>query len=159
LTQIELTTHINAPIERCFYMARSIDLHLISTQQTGEQAIAGRTSGLIEPGETVTWRAKHFGVWQTLTSKVTEFNYPYSFTDEMVSGAFKSFRHEHIFTAINKQTVMRDIFVFESPYGIIGEWVNYLFLGRYMSNLLEKRNRVIKDVAENDKSVKSSSNQ
>ena len=159
MTQIELTTHINAPVERCFDMARSIDLHLISTQQTGEQAIAGRTSGLIEPGETVTFRAKHFGVWQTLTSKVTEFNYPYSFTDEMVSGTFKSFRHEHIFTAINNQTVMRDIFVFESPFGTMGEWVNYLFLGRYMSNLLEKRNRVIKDVAENDKSVKSSSNQ
>jgi ligand-binding SRPBCC domain-containing protein len=159
MTQIELTTHINAPIGRCFDMARSIDLHLISTQQTREQAITGRTSGLIELGETVTWRAKHFGVWQTLTSKVTEFDYPYSFTDEMVSGAFKSFRHEHIFIPINNQTVMRDIFVFESPYGIIGEWVNYLFLGRYMSNLLEKRNRVIKETAENDKSVKSSSNQ
>jgi ligand-binding SRPBCC domain-containing protein len=150
LTQIELATHINAPIERCFDMARSIDLHLISTQQTGEQAVAGRTSGLIELGESVTWRARHFGVWQTLTSKVTEFNYPYSFTDEMVKGAFKSFRHEHIFIAINGQTVMRDIFIFESPFGIIGEWANYLFLGKYMSSLLEKRNRVIKETAENN---------
>jgi ligand-binding SRPBCC domain-containing protein len=150
MTQIELTTHINAPIDRCFDMARSIDLHLISTRQTGEQAIAGRTSGLIELGESVTWRAKHFGVWQTLTSKVTEFNYPYSFTDEMVTGAFKSFRHEHIFIAINNQTVMRDIFIFESPFGIIGEWANYLFLGRYMSNLLEKRNSVIKETAESN---------
>ncbi|TWJ03448.1 ligand-binding SRPBCC domain-containing protein [Mucilaginibacter frigoritolerans] len=148
MTQIELTTHINAPIERCFDMARSIDLHLISTQQTREQAIAGRTSGLIELGETVTWRARHFGIWQTLTSKVTEFNYPYSFTDEMVSGAFKRFRHEHIFIPINSQTVMRDVFIFESPCGIIGEWANYLFLGRYMNNLLEKRNRVIKETAE-----------
>lgn len=150
MTQIELTTHINAPIERCFDMARSIDLHLISTQQTGEQAIAGRTSGLIELGETVTFRAKHFGIWQTLTSKVTEFNYPYSFTDEMVSGAFKSFRHEHIFTAINNQTVMRDVFIFASPFGIIGRFVNRLFLGWYMMNLLVKRNKVIKEVAEND---------
>jgi ligand-binding SRPBCC domain-containing protein len=150
LTQIEISTHINAPIERCFDMARSFDLHLISTQQTSEQAIAGRTSGLIELGETVTWRAKHFGIWQTLTSKVTEFNYPYSFTDEMVTGAFKSFRHEHIFVAINNQTVMRDIFIFESPFGMIGEWANRLFLGRYMMNLLLKRNGVIKEVAEND---------
>jgi len=148
LTQIELTTHINAPIERCFDMARSIDLHLISTQQTGEQAIAGRTSGLIGLGETVTWRARHFGIRQTLISKITEFNYPYSFTDEMVSGAFKSFKHQHIFTAINNQTVMQDIFIFESPFGIIGEWVNYLFLERYMSNLLQKRNGVIKETAE-----------
>jgi len=145
---IELSTHINATIERCFDLARSIDLHIISTKQTGEQAIAGRTTGLIELGETVTWRAKHLGVWQTLTSKITEFDYPNSFTDEMVKGAFKSFRHEHLFFAINGQTVMKDIFIFETPYGWLGRLVNYLFLGAYMERLLVKRNQVIKEAAE-----------
>ena len=153
MTQIELTTFIDAPIERCFDLARSIDLHIESTKQTGEKAIAGRTSGLIALGETVTWRAKHFGVWQNVTSKITEFDYPNSFTDEMVSGAFKSFRHEHLFFAINDQTVMKDLFVFESPCGFAGELVNKLFLGRYMSRLLEKRNRVIKQAAESGRLV------
>jgi ligand-binding SRPBCC domain-containing protein len=148
MTKIELSTSINAPIERCFDLARSIDLHLVSTKQTGEQAIAGRTSGLIGLGETVTWRAKHFGVWQTLTSKITEFDYPNSFTDEMVEGAFKSMRHEHLFYGIGKQTVMKDIFIFESPFGWFGEIVNFLFLGWYMENFLVKRNKVIKEMAE-----------
>src|ERR1700759_359494 len=94
---IELSTMIDAPIQVCFDLSRSIDLHIESTKQTGEKAIAGRTSGLIEMGESVTWRAKHFGVWQNLTSKITEFKSPDYFTDEMVSGAFKSFRHEHLF--------------------------------------------------------------
>ncbi len=147
---IELATHINAPIERCFDLARSIDLHLESTKQTGEKAIAGRTSGLIELGETVTWRAKHLGIWQNLTSKITEFEYPNYFTDEMVEGAFKSIRHEHLFYAINNQTVMKEIFAFESPHGVLGEFVNFLFLGWYMQNLLKKRNKVIKKVAESD---------
>jgi len=146
---IELSTHINAPIERCFDLARSIDLHIISTKQTGEQAIAGRMTGLIELGETVTWRANHLGVWQTLTSKITEFDYPNSFTDEMVKGAFKSFKHEHLFFAINGQTVMKDIFIFETPYGWLGRLVNYIFLGAYMERLLVKRNQVIKEAAEN----------
>jgi len=148
MTQIELSTYINAPIERCFDLARSIDLHLESTKQTGERAIAGRTSGLIELGETVTWRAKHLGVWQNLTSKITEFNYPHSFTDELVKGAFKSFRHEHLFYAIGEETVMKDVFIFESPFGILGEWVDHFFLGEYMINLLKKRNEVIKEAAE-----------
>ncbi|MGZ3755112.1 MAG: SRPBCC family protein [Mucilaginibacter sp.] len=148
MTQIELTTHINAPIERCFDLARSIDLHIESTKQTGEQAIAGRTTGLIQLGESVTWRARHFGIWQTLTSKITELDYPNHFTDEMVSGAFKSFRHEHYFYAIHNQTVMKDIFCFESPAGWLGELFNFLVLGRYMQRLLEKRNQVIKDAAE-----------
>ncbi len=97
MPKIELHTHINAPIGKVFDLSRSIDLHMRSTAQTGEQAIAGKTAGLMEPGETVTWRAKHFGIWQKLTSKITEFNYPTFFADEMVSGAFKSFRHEHHF--------------------------------------------------------------
>jgi ligand-binding SRPBCC domain-containing protein len=150
MTQIELSTPINAPITRCFDLARSIDLHLESMQHTHEKAIAGRTSGLIELGETVTWRAKHFGKWQTLTSKITEFKYPDYFTDEMVSGAFKSFRHEHLFFAINDQTVMKDIFIFESPYGRLGEIVNFTFLSWYMERLLKKRNKVIKKAAEMD---------
>ncbi len=52
MTKTELTTQINAPIERCFDLARSIDLHIESTKQTGEQAIVGCTSGLIGLGET-----------------------------------------------------------------------------------------------------------
>ena len=150
VTQIELSTPINAPIERCFDLARSIDLHVESMNQTGEKAIAGRTSGLIELGETVTWQAKHLGIRQTLTSKITQFDYPNSFTDEMVKGAFKSIRHEHLFYAINDQTVMKDIFIFESPYGMLGELVNFLFLSRYMTNLLKNRNKVIKEAAEGD---------
>jgi ligand-binding SRPBCC domain-containing protein len=149
MTQIELSTPINAPIEKCFDLARSIELHIASTKQTGEQAIAGRTTGLIGLGETVTWRAKHFGVWQTLTSKITEFDYPNSFTDEMVEGAFKTMRHEHLFYAVNGQTLMKDIFIFESPYGRLGDMVNFIFLGWYMNRLLKKRNAVIKQVAEN----------
>jgi ligand-binding SRPBCC domain-containing protein len=145
---IELSTHINAPIERCFDLARNIDVHMESTKQTGERVIAGRSSGLIELGETVTWRARHFGIMQNLTSKITEFDSPNSFTDEMVSGAFKSFRHEHLFYAINNQTVMKDLFVFESPYRWLGRVANFLFLGRYMQDLLMERNRVIKKTAE-----------
>ncbi|QEC76147.1 SRPBCC family protein [Mucilaginibacter ginsenosidivorax] len=145
---IELATHINAPVARCFDLARSIDMHVDSMQQSGETAVAGRTSGLIELGETVTWRAKHFGIWQTLTSGVTEMEYPNYFTDEMVEGVFKAFRHEHYFYPINNQTLMKDIFMFDAPLGFLGIIANFLFLERYMTRLLEQRNREIKKAAE-----------
>ena len=148
MPKIELTTIINAPIETCFDLARSIDVHIESTKQTGEQAVAGRTSGLIELGETVTWRAKHFGMWQTLTSEITDFDKPNFFADELVKGAFKSFRHEHYFLARNGQTLMKDVFIFESPYGILGRLFNRMVLTKYMTSLLIKRNGVIKAVAE-----------
>lgn len=76
MPEIELRTEINAKKEIVFDLSRSIDLHKISTHQTKEQAIAGKTSGLIGLDESVTWRAKHFGIYQTLTSKITEFDPP-----------------------------------------------------------------------------------
>jgi ligand-binding SRPBCC domain-containing protein len=150
MPKIELLTKIHAPIEKCFDLARSIDLHMESTKQTGERAIAGRTSGLIGLGETVTWRAQHFGIRQNLTSKITEFDRPNLFVDEMVKSAFKSIRHEHHFIKVDEHTLMKDVFVFESPLGIVGRLFNWLILTRYMTKLLKERNRVIKKVAEID---------
>jgi len=148
MPKIELLTEINAPIEKVFDLSRSIDLHMESTKQTGERAIAGKTNGLIGLGETVTWRAKHFGIWQTLTSKIVEFEPPNLFVDEMVSGAFKGFRHEHNFITSGDQTIMKDIFEFESPLGILGRIFNKLILTPYMTKLLVERNKVIKEAAE-----------
>ncbi|TSD62960.1 SRPBCC family protein [Inquilinus sp. KBS0705] len=160
MAKIFLSTDINAPVQRCFDIARNIDIHLVSTAHTGETAIAGRTSGLIELGETVTWRAKHFGIWQTLTSKITAFQPPVFnvdgtttaafFEDRMVSGAFKGFSHGHHFSPQGNKTTMLDVFVFESPLGILGKFANWLFLKRYMTDLLERRNTVIKKVAESE---------
>tara|TARA_Y100000385_G_scaffold50965_1_gene47775 strand:+ start:2192 stop:2338 length:147 start_codon:yes stop_codon:yes gene_type:complete len=45
---IKIETIINAPIDRVFDLARSIDLHTLSTKETNEKAVAGKTSGFIE---------------------------------------------------------------------------------------------------------------
>lgn len=91
---IYLTTEINAPVQRCFDLSRSIDLHVLSTRKTHEKAVAGVMSGLIGLNEVVTWRARHFGIWQQLTTRITAFNAPVFFEDQMVRGAFKKIRHQ-----------------------------------------------------------------
>ncbi len=113
---ITLHTDIKVPINRCFDLSRSIDLHKISTEHTKEDAIDGVTSGLIKLNESVTWRAVHFGISQTLSTKITEFERPAFFADEMVKGAFKSFRHEHHFESTESGTRMTDRFDYESPF-------------------------------------------
>lgn len=145
---IKLQTEIKAPVETVFDLARSIDLHKVSTAHTGETAIAGKTSGLIGLGESVTWRAKHLGFYQTLTSKVTAFEFPNKFTDEMVAGIFKSFKHEHVFKEKGGVTVMTDIFEYTSPLGIIGKMADLIFLKQYMTSFLSKRNSVLKNFVE-----------
>lgn len=148
MTEIYLETFINAPIERCFDLARSIDLHQVSFAHTSEKAIDGRTGGLIEKGESVTWEAKHFGVKQRLSVKITEMKLPHYFCDEMTKGAFKSLRHEHIFNLKSSGTLMIDKFFYEVPFWVFGGVFNFLILKKYMKRLLEDRNQVIKQAAE-----------
>ncbi|MFT5581761.1 MAG: ligand-binding SRPBCC domain-containing protein [Psychromonas sp.] len=148
---IKLITEINTDINIVFDLSRSIDLHKISTSQTNEEAIAGITSGLIELNESVTWRAKHFGVYQELTSQITEFHKPLMFVDEMTQGAFKSFIHIHSFEKIKNGTRMIDVFNYKSPLGILGILADRIFLKRYVTLLLVKRNLIIKEYAESGK--------
>lgn len=148
MSKIQLTTIINADIQTVFDLSRDIDLHQKSVSKTLEKAIAGRTSGLIELGETVTWRAKHLGFYQTHTSKITEMEEPFKFTDVMLKGRFKSFKHQHIFKQEGKNTIMTDILEFESPVGIIGKLFNYFFLKNYMTEFLTERNKLIKTTSE-----------
>jgi ligand-binding SRPBCC domain-containing protein len=148
---IELKTRINAPIERCFLLSLSVDLHQLSTAETNERAIAGVTSGLMKLNDVVTWRAKHFGIYQNMTSKIAAYDAPTYFVSEMVKGAFSKLHHQHIFEWTGSETIMTDIFHFKAPLGILGELFSILILKNYMKNFFIKRNDTIKEVAETSK--------
>ena len=151
MPRIEIRTEIKSKKEIVFDLSRSIDLHKISTEHTNEQAISGKTSGLIGMNESVTWRAKHFGIYQNLTSKITEFDKPNYFVYEMQEGVFKQFKHEHHFAELNGVTLMTDIFNYKSPLGLLGELADKIFLEKYMTELLIKRNQTVKEFAESGK--------
>ena len=145
---IELSTVIRAPRERVFDLARSIDAHQDSTGGTEERAVAGVTRGLIGMNDEVTWEARHFGVRQRLTVRVTAFDRPRHFRDIMISGAFKSMVHDHEFADHPAGTSMRDRFEFASPLGILGKIADWLFLASYMRRFIVRRNGVLKRLAE-----------
>ncbi|MEM1227684.1 MAG: SRPBCC family protein [Planctomycetota bacterium] len=145
---LSLRTEIDAPLETVFDLSRSIDLHIESTSQTNEKAVAGRTSGLIELGETVTWEATHFWVRQRLTVRISQFDRPHHFRDSMVKGAFSRFDHDHHFAPSDVGTIMTDVFDFTSPLGLLGRIADALFVTRHMRTLLLTRNKLIKSIAE-----------
>ena len=145
---IILKTEIKAPRELVFDLSRSVQMHLDSTGETQERVIAGKNEGLFELNDTVTWQAKHLGKTRQLSTKITEMDFPNKFTDEMLKGDFKSFRHEHFFEEFGETTIMTDKFDFQSPLGIIGRIVNAVFLKAYMTRFLKQRNAAIKERAE-----------
>jgi|SRR6218665_519398 len=150
MTAINLITKINAPIQTVFDLARNIDIHQASLNQTNEKAIDGKTSGLIEKGETVTFRGKHFGIYLKHESKITQMESPDYFVDEMSRGHFKSFRHEHSFVEKNGKTAMIDWIEYKTPFGIFGRVFDRIFLKKYLTKILTERNTFIKQTAENE---------
>lgn len=148
MPKILLKTFIKAPAELCFDLSRSVDVHTESTDGTRERAVAGVTSGMMELGDTVTWEAVHFGFRQRLTSKITAFDRPRMFVDEMQRGAFKRWHHTHLFEPVDGGTLMTDEVDYASPLGVLGDVADALFLKSYMTRLLETRNGYIRKLAE-----------
>lgn len=148
MTLIHLETEIEAPIERCFDLARSVDVHLSSMAHTGERAVAGVTSGEMDLGDTVTWEARHLGATRHVTSVITAFEPPNRFVDEQASGPFAYFRHVHRFEPRDGGCLMLDDFKYEVRYGWIGALGDRLVLARYMKRLLVRRNTLIREMAE-----------
>lgn len=106
---------------------------------SGERAIDGVTQGAIGLGESVTWRARHFGVWFTMTSRITEFERPHRFVDEQIRGPFRAFRHEHRFLSTGGNSIMIDTLTVASP--ILGRLVERCVLLPYLRRLIRRRNR------------------
>lgn len=137
------------PRERLFDLARSIDAHLDSQADTGERAVAGVTSGLIGEGQEVTWRARHFGLPLTMTSRVTALDFPRSFTDEQVRGPFKAFRHVHEFEATDTGCTMTDRVEFTAPFGPLARIAEKLVLRRYLERLIAARGMYLAGLPDN----------
>lgn len=148
MTTINLITKINAPKQIVFDFARSIDVHQNSASQTNEKAIAGTSSGLINVNEFVTWKGKHFNIYLTHTSRITEMVLYDYFVDVMEKGSFKSFKHQHLFEEKNGVTIMQDLLQYETPFGLFGKLFDYFFLMKHMTKFLLLRNTALKRLSE-----------
>ena len=144
MVRIELEMLVRAPPAACYALALDVQAHLDSTTQTGERVVAGPASGQLSLGDVVTWEGRHFGIRQRLTVRITAATPPHHFRDELVRGAFKTLRHDHYFEPAPGGTRVRDVFEFSSPFGFVGQWLDKLFLQRYLTRFLLARNAVLK---------------
>lgn len=139
-----LQTVVMAPPDRVFAASLSIDDHLASMAASGEQVIGGVTAGRIGLGQSVTWRARHFGIRWTMTSQITELHEPDWFVDAQLRGPFKTFRHEHRFRPVAGGTEMLDSITFQAPLGPFGWLAERVLLSWYLPHLIRQRNHYLK---------------
>ncbi|SEM27035.1 Ligand-binding SRPBCC domain-containing protein [Nonomuraea pusilla] len=156
VVRFEVSTVVLAPPAAVFDVSLSVEVHTSSMSRSRERAVAGVTSGRLALGDRVTWQATHFGLPWRLTSLISAWHRPRFFVDEQVTGPFRHWRHEHHFAAYGTGdgnggaagTLMRDVVEFSAPAGPLGALAEALVLRRYMSRLIELRNRHVKAAAE-----------
>ena len=133
-----LVTESPISAQTLFDLSLDIDAHVSSMSRSGERAVGGVTTGQIGLGETVTWQARHFGVWWTMTSQITVLDRPTLFVDQQVRGPFKTFIHEHRFEQRATGSRMTDTITLASP--IFGSLAERLVLVPYLRQLITRRN-------------------
>jgi len=140
---------ILAPPERCFDLARSVDLHADSASLIHGKAVAGRAAGLSVLGDRTTWAARFFGMRFSLTTEITAFDRPHGFSDVLCAGLFTHFGHVYTFQPMSAgRTLMTDVFSFQSPFGILGAALDVIVLRRRMRTVMNFRADYIKRIAE-----------
>lgn len=147
VARFTLGTEIAAPACRVFDLCLDVEAHVRSMSRSRERAIAGRTDGILELGDQVTWRARHFGIPWKMTVRITELDRPRRFVDQQVIGPFESFRHLHDFEPTRDGTRMTDTIEFVAPFGLVGRLAERLVLERRLRALVEMRNRYLRQAA------------
>jgi ligand-binding SRPBCC domain-containing protein len=149
VTLLRATTVVHAPVELVFDLARDVDEHTAALAHTAERVVPpGRTSGRLEQGDLVCFRARHFGLPMSLCARVVELSRPERFVDEQVRGAFRSLRHTHTFAATGGGTLVTDVVEWTSPLGPLGTVADSLVLRRHLLGILTARNAHLKRRAE-----------
>ena len=153
MTDLEVRTHIAAPPEVCFDLARDVDFHARSLAHTGERVTHRPAHAHLELGDEVEFEGRHLGVRQRLRARIESFDRPRQFRDVMVRGAFRSFVHDHVFEPSAGGTLMRDRLRFAAPFWPLGAVVERAVLRPYLRRLIASRGREIKAAAERASAV------
>jgi ligand-binding SRPBCC domain-containing protein len=146
---IRLGTWIDAPVERCFLLSLSVDLHVAAARSTREKT-ARVTDGMIGEGETLTFKGRHFGVRWRHTSLIEKLRPHSYYRDVMIAGPFEHFEHDHHFAAMDDGTRMRDDIRFSARGGLMGKLATRIYLRKRLKTYLIERNAMIKRIAESD---------
>jgi len=147
---IRLGTWINAPVERCFLLSLSVDLHVAAARSTRETANTAVTEGMVGEGETLTFKGRHFGVRWRHTSLIEKLRPHSYYRDVMIAGPFQHLEHDHHFAAMDDGTRMRDDIRFSARGGLMGRLATRIYLRKRLKAYLLERNAMIKRLAESE---------
>lgn len=148
MTRLRYRATLMAPITTCFDLVRDVGVHCATSVSISGRAVGGRLAGRSELGDETRWSARYFGFAWELTTRITKFDRPFSFSDESVQGPFRAFGHLYTFREVGpKETLFEDTFTFASRFGLLGYAVDRLLLAPQLAQALVERGEGIKALA------------
>lgn len=145
---VRLTTRIDAPVERCFDLYRSVSLHVDSYKHAHERAVGAITSGLVGPGDVAAFRMRAFGFPYRMSVVVAEYDPPHHFRDSQTEGFFLRADHDHHFAVDGGATLVTDVFDYTPRFASFGRLLDRLMVARYVRWTISQKNSNVKRVAE-----------
>jgi ligand-binding SRPBCC domain-containing protein len=153
LGSVQRRTHLPASVADALTASLDLDVELAVGSRWHLRTLRGgysfRTSGIIGRGEMVRWSMRLWGIVPVRhTSKIVmlvedDGQGGAMFVDQMTTGVFSSYRHEHRYAVDGAGTWMTDDVSWRVPAGPFGALADRVYVGRMMARLVDERNAEI----------------
>jgi ligand-binding SRPBCC domain-containing protein len=97
----------------------------------------------MHPGALIDYRLRWHGIPLRWRTEILEWEPPLRFVDRQVRGPYRLWHHEHRFEAKDGGTRVIDRVEYAVPGGILGAWIQRLFVSRDVKKIFDYRTQVL----------------
>lgn len=124
------------------FFSDPLNLDLLTPDDMGFQIISTELSPMY-PGQIIQYIVRPFlNIPMKWTTEITQVQAPDFFIDNQITGPYSIWHHQHFFKQIDSNhTEIKDLLHYKLPFGILGEWVHYLFVKNRVQEIFEYREK------------------
>ena len=126
---------IDQPVEKVFeFFSRPENLEEITPPRLGFTIMTPSPIPM-EKGSLIDYTIRILGFsvhWRTL---ITSYDPPHGFVDEQIKGPYVLWHHRHSFKKKNSGTIIRDTVRYAVPLGIIGRFLNLIWIRKDLKDI------------------------
>jgi ligand-binding SRPBCC domain-containing protein len=102
-------------------------------------------------GQLVSYRVQIMpGISVFWMTEFTHVDAPRFFADEQKFGPFKLWNHQHFFKEVDGGVEMTDEITYVIPFGVLGQLVNWMFVGRRVKAIFDYRFETVNQIFESE---------
>lgn len=94
-------------------------------------------------GSLIDYTVRIMGLPVRWTSLIAEYEPPHKFVDVQLKGPYAFWHHTHLFKEHPEGTLIEDVVNYCLPFGVLGQLVNGLVVGRQLQSIFNYREIVI----------------